>query len=245
MGACGEATRRRPRRPREPRPDRPHPLGGEPVRRERLLGPRDRPALQGGRHRIVPRRGGGDGCAVRRPHLSLRRRHEVGSHRAQAAPAREEDRRDRLLLRRRDGLDVAHREGVQACRGGAVLWAVPGGLFAEGLEGGRARNLRRARLAREREQARRGCRATRGRGAAPARHFLEPTTPSSTTPARATTARRPRLRTSACSPGSRGTSASPFARRPAGRARTRHPRPRPDVRGAGERRRRRCEAGRR
>ena len=196
---------------------------------------------------LVPRRGGGDGGAVRRPHDAVRRRHEVAESPSSGG----------ACPRKKIG-------ATGFCFGGGMVWTLLAakesrlaaaapfyGPFPEGssLKGSKAAVLgiyARARLAREREQAGRGRRATRGRGCRTSSSpSPAPTTPSSTTPARGTTALRPRPRTSACSPGSRGTSASPFARRPAGRARTRHPRPRPAGRGAGGRRRRRCEAGRR
>ena len=108
---------------------------------------------------IVPRRGGGDGCARTAPHLSLRRRHEGGSHRAQAAPCpRRRSARPafasaagwsgRCSPRRSPGLPRRRRSMGRSRRAD----------FAEGLEGGRARHLRRARLARERDASRRrGC----------------------------------------------------------------------------------------
>ncbi len=212
------AARRGAGHPREPRPDRPHPsVAGRFAASGYSALAVDLLSEEGGTAAFTDP-AAATGGAERRAAGPLRRRHEgrASTELQRRSPALKVGR-DRLLLRRRDGVEAARRGGARARRGGAVLRAAAGGRGLYGLEGGRARGLRRAGLARQRRATRRGARCG---GGAPARdrhvsrrrprvlqRHRPPLQP----------ALRPRLRTSACSPGSRGTSASPFARRRAGR----------------------------
>ena len=104
MVGCAPAPRRRARRPREPWAQRLDPSGGGSPRGERLLRARHRPALRGGRHRVVHRRVRGDGRAGGRTSVAVRRRHEGGRHE---------------LRRRLPGKKVA---ATGFCFGGGMVW---------------------------------------------------------------------------------------------------------------------------
>ena len=207
----------------------------------RLLRPRRRPALRGGRHGDVRRRGAGDGRARAGPDPSASsptcRRASTSC--SGGCPAR--SRRDRLLLRRRHGLAPARRRRAAAGGGGAVLRPVPGGAdFAGpnaavlGIYGGSTRGST------PREPPPQAA-LDEGRSDARARVFpgVDHAFFNDTGPRYNRT--RGRGRTSACSTGSAATPASPSARRRACPRPTRRPTPRRAGRGSGARRRRRAQ----
>ena len=139
-----------PRHPRESRADRPHPFGRWTPRRERLLGARARPALGGGRTGVVPGEAS-PGGPERGAGRTLRRRHEG---RARGTRERTPD---------------AKIGAIGFCFGGGMVWTLldsgePGWRrqlrstapcrtvpTSPARPSGRARHLRRARRAGERQ----------------------------------------------------------------------------------------------
>ena len=102
--------------------------------------------------------------------------------------------RDRVLLRRRHGVAPARRGRTAPRRGRSLLRTVPGGRQPRGLPRGGARGLRRTRRPRQRDPARGQGGARGGRAASTnSSRSPRPITPSSTTPAPAST-RTPRRR---------------------------------------------------
>ena len=196
VGARREAARRRARDPREPRADRAHQDGRRPVRGQRLLRARARPAVRGGRHRRVPGRGRGGGRARADPARALRRRHE-GRRDASSSAASA----------------AARLAAIGFCFGGGMVWrllasreprlAAAAPFYGPFPEGGSLKGSRAAVLgvyggldARVNASQPGGQGGARG-GAAQARarsRSPRPTTRSSTTPARASTRTRRRRR---------------------------------------------------
>ena len=207
VGSRRGAARRRPCDPREPRPERPHPLRGRTARRRRLLLACDRPALGGGRNRLVQRSRRGERGPQPRPAGAVRRRHELRSDRAQAAAAGQTCRGHRLLLRRRHGVAAARVAGAPPGGRCSVLRAVSRRGRSLRLEGGRPGDLRGPGHSGERDPA--CCRggAPGGRARVRARHVpgCEPRVLQRHR-ARGTTRSRRRSRTRACSTGSSASS---------------------------------------
>ena len=210
MGAWAAARRRSRRRagdPREPRAQRLDSCDRGSPRGERLLVAGDRPALGGGRHRVVRGRVRGDGRARSGSSVALRRRHEGGRDGASPPAPGQEGRGDRLLLRRRYDVAPARVEGAPPGGRGPLLRPVPGGR-----ESRRAARAAVLGIYAELDSRVNASRAPRARGAAQGRPdgtrsspSPASTTRSSTRPAPATTARRPRPPTAGCWPGSAPT----------------------------------------
>ena len=141
------------------------------------------------------------------PPVAIRGGHEGGGDGASPSAAREEGRRDRVLLRRRHDVAAARLEGVAPGGGRALLRPVPRGREPRRRQGGGARDLRGARLEGQREPPGGACGAPEGRtfGTRSSRTRAS-TTRSSTRPGHGTTRRPPRPPTGGCWAGSARTS---------------------------------------
>ena len=207
MGSGAPTAWGRAGRPRESRAQRLDPCRCGAPRGERLLVAGDRPAVGGGRHGVVRRRVRSHGGARGGSSVAIRRRHEGGCHRASPPASEEEGCGHRLLFRRWDGVASARVEGASLGGRRSLLWPLsrerepPGskaavlGIYAE-LDS-------RVNASPVRRRARRFARPACG-----TRSSRSPTsiTPSSTPPARGTTAQPLRPHIAGCSTGSARTS---------------------------------------